>query len=125
MVLLPNQIAINITFVNENGVDIFVAQDDYNEGEWGNQKIKSKGLHRKIFKLPKNLFDTGIIFLTINIYQPPSPANFYYLKKINIFAFKMIEVFDGKGARGSYPFHWGSFSMRPKIECTSEFIGTG
>lgn len=124
MVLEPNQIAVAIDFTNENGTSLFGTQDDYVRGEWGFQKNKLKGLHRAIYQLPKNLFNTGIIFMNINIYQPPSPANFYHLKKINVFVFKMIDPFNGDGARGSYPYHAGYYALRPKIECTSQFIGS-
>ena len=122
MVLQSNQMAINLNFTNENGTLLFVVQDDYVEGEWGNQKNKEEGIHRVTIKIPKNLFDSGIVFMTINIYQPPSPGNFYHLKKMNIFAFKMIDSFDGLGARGSYPFHWGTPALRPKIKCNTNFI---
>lgn len=121
-VYIKNQLSISLEFIDEKGINLFVAIDDYIQGEWGYQKPKELGLHKAQFTLPKNLFNSGIINININIYQPPNPANNYYVKQNNIFAFKMIDTFNGEGARGSYPFNWGSPLMRPSIECKTKKI---
>ena len=118
-----NQLAVSVEFQNSRNVGLFVAQDDYSYGPWGKQSPKKRGLNKARFYLPQDLFDTGTINLTINIYRPPEPGNSFRIKEMEVFSFSVFDSFSGQGARGNYPYHWGSPAVRPRIKCVSEYIG--
>ena len=116
------QLAFSLEFIKENGITLFVAHDDYIDGEWGKQPPKAKGMYKTIFDIPANLFDSGAVSISINFFNPPEPANSYILKKDNIFSFVMRDFMDGSGARKNYPFPWGSPALRPLIECKTNYF---
>ena len=65
-----------------------------------------------------------MFFINLNIYSPPSPANFFHLKRESLFSFKVHDNYDGSGSRGSYPFDWGLPVMRPKLRSTTNIINS-
>ena len=120
--LLDGLTPILEAYTKENGITLFVAHDDYIDGEWGKQPPKAKGMYKTIFDIPANLFDSGAVSISINFFNPPEPANSYILKKDNIFSFVMRDFMDGSGARKNYPFPWGSPALRPLIECKTNYF---
>jgi lipopolysaccharide transport system ATP-binding protein len=119
-----NPLGVTVEFQNSRNVVLFVVQDDYIYGAWGKQAPKKIGLNRASFHLPKDLLDTGTINVTVNIYRPPEPGNSYQLKALDIFSFNVSDSFSGLGARGNYPYHWGTTAVRPFIKCTSELVSS-
>ena len=93
-----------------------VAMDDTIENEW-QSRPKKKGFYKTQFVFPKNLFNEGVYNITLNIFNPPSPANQSILfKQMNILSFEIQDNFEKGGTRGSYPYYWGSPTLRPKIK---------
>jgi len=110
------QISSSIEFFNESGTLLFVLHDSYSYGEWGKQDPKKSGRYLSKFSIPKNIFQTGVITIGINIYLPPAAANnSIQLKEINVFSFKISDNYNSDSARGNYPYYWGEPAVRPKI----------
>ena len=115
------QVAGGLQFTNSSGVWLCFAPDDYFRGPWGKQKPKALGLHRAIFTVPGNLLDDDTIIVAVGMFQPPmQPTNNNHFFDVHgAIAFQVIDSFKQDGARGSYPFTWGSPAVRPHIKCVT------
>jgi len=120
-----HQMLCGLQFTNDRGGWLMFALDDYNQGPWGKQSTKSVGVYRAIYTIPRNLLTECVISLNVSMFEPPSPptSTNHFFDTHNALSFKIIDTFNSDGARGSYPYVWGSPSFRPKINCQSIFLG--
>lgn len=120
-----SQIAGGIHLVSSLDVWLFFAIDDYSKKLWGKQENKKVGLHKVTYRIPGNLLQEDTIKVHALLYEPPAPPgkenNFFDIK--NAISFQVIDSFHEDGVRGSYPYDWSTPALRPKIDCSSTFLG--
>ena len=114
--------AVCIEITNEKDNIILVTYDESNRIPWNNQIAKQKGIYKTKFSFIENFFEPGLIKVTVNIFTPPLPGNTRVDSQEKNFSIILEEDLDNiNSSRGSYPYHWGSSIIRPKIDVKTEF----
>ena len=105
---------------------LFLMADEYIYGPWGKQSTKSVGMYRAAFFIPKNLLNPGRTTITTAIYSPPNISNSQTnLLVEHALSFEIVDELRGLGAKGNYPYDWGSYAVRPFVKCKTTFQGNG
>jgi|TARA_Y100000310_G_scaffold34556_1_gene32713 lipopolysaccharide transport system ATP-binding protein len=117
------QLALSVIIVSHKREWLFTLPDDYVRGPWGRQEPKREGKYKASYTIPGNLMTNGRMNFSLDIYAPPGAANLSGQIKVNkALSITIVDDFNENGVRGSYPYHWGSPSMRPYISCITERI---
>jgi lipopolysaccharide transport system ATP-binding protein len=120
------QCALFARFGNKNTEALFLIADEYIYGPWGKQSNKSVGMYRAVFFIPKNLLNPGRTTVTPAIFIPPNISNSQTnLLVEHALSFEIVDELRGLGAKGNYPYDWGSYAVRPFIKCETTFQGNG
>ena len=121
--------SVNTNKDNEDLEDNLKIDIDYVKNKWGKQKPLKKGLYNSTLKLSKNVLNEGIFSITVDIFLPPAESDSsFQVRKRDVLSFEIIDSFDTKGARGSYPGVWqvssttfGGYMIRPLSKFETKF----
>jgi lipopolysaccharide transport system ATP-binding protein len=118
------QLAISVQFNGSLGTYIMVSMDRYIKGPWGRQPPYEVGTYRSSCFIPGDFLNEGILSVNIWIYSPPfAPHESTHIRLINAVSIDITDKHDINGARGHYPYEWGSEPViRPKLKWITEQI---
>jgi len=118
------QLAISAQFIGAMDTYIMASMDNYTEGPWGCQTPYAPGQYKSSCLIPGDLLNEGQLSMNLWIYSPPTPPNDSpHVKLINAVGVTIADGHKPGGARGNFPFEWGSDpAVRPHLKWTSERV---
>lgn len=111
------QISACLEFVDAMGAALIGTFDEYVRGPWGEQAPHPTGRFRAVCRVPGDLLSEGDITLNLRIFSPPNlPNDRPHVRELGVLRIGVNDRMDPGGARGHFPYSWGSVALRPALE---------